>query len=114
MGPPISCWLTTPLAYDWPVEFEWDHAKDLSNQRKHGLSFAEVQGIFQGEVDVLEIFDAERSDSEDRFIAIGPIDRGLVVVVYAEPEEDVIRIIGARFATKRERTLYRSHMDRFK
>lgn len=77
MGPSIGCWLTTPLAYDRPVDFEWDHAKNLSNQRQHGLSFAEVQGLFQGEVDVLEIFDAEHSDSEDRFIAIGAIDRGL-------------------------------------
>ena len=88
-----------------------DDAKDLGNQRKHGLSFAEAQRLFESGADYLEIFDAEHSESEDRFIAIGPIDRGLVVVVYTEPEEDVIRIIGARLANKREQTLFRSHMD---
>jgi uncharacterized DUF497 family protein len=58
--------------------------------------------------------DADHSESEDRFIAIGPIDRGIVVIVYTEPEEDLIRIIGARLANKREQALYRSHVDRSK
>ncbi len=94
------------------MDFEWDHAKDLSNQQKHGLSFSEARRLFESEAEVLEMFDADHSELEDRFIAIGPIDRGLVVVVYTEPEEGVIRIIGARFANKRERALYRSRMDR--
>jgi uncharacterized DUF497 family protein len=95
------------------VEFEWDDAKDLSNQRKHGLSFAEAQRLFESGSDYLEIFDAEHSEFEDRFIAVGPIDRGLVVVVYTEREEDLIRIIGARLANKREQAFYRAHMDRY-
>lgn len=93
------------------VKFEWDDAKDLSNQQKHGLSFQEARRLFESGVDYLEIFDAEHSESEDRFIAIGAIDRRLVVVVYTEPEEGVVRIIGARLANKREQALYRSHMD---
>ena len=96
------------------MEFEWDDAKDLTNQRKQGLSFAEAQQLFESGADYLEIFDAEHSEFEDRFIAVGPIDRGLVVVVYTEREEDLIRIIGARLANKGEQTLYRSHMDRYK
>jgi uncharacterized DUF497 family protein len=91
------------------VEFEWDPAKDRSNRRKHGLSFAEARRLFESGVDYLEIFDATHSEFEDRFIAIGPLDRGIVVVVYTEPEEGRVRIIGARPATKRERDLYRSH-----
>ena len=96
------------------VRFVWDAEKNLSNQRKHGVSFAEAQRLFEAEADYLEIFDADHSESEDRFIAIGPIDRGIVVIVYTEPEEDLIRIIGARLANKREQALYRSHMDRYK
>jgi uncharacterized DUF497 family protein len=93
------------------VDFEWDEAKDRSNQKDHGLSFAEAQQLFELGDDYLEIFDAAHSESEDRFIAIGAIVRGIVVAVYTEREEDRIRIIGARFATKREQELYRSHMD---
>jgi len=93
------------------VDFEWDDEKDLGNQQKHGLSFDEARRLFESGADYLEIFDAEHSESEDRFIAIGPIDRRLVVVVYTEPEEGLVRIIGARPANRREQALYRSHMD---
>ena len=96
------------------MEFEWDDGKDLLNQRKHGVAFSEARRLFESGADYLEIFDAEHSEFEDRFIAIGPIDRGLLVVVYTEPQEDIIRIIGARLASKREQDLYRSHMDRDK
>ncbi len=96
------------------MEFEWDDAKDLTNQQKHGLSFAEAKELFESGADFLEIFDADHSENEDRFIAIGAVRRRLVVVVYTEPEEDRIRIIGARPATKRERDRYRSYMDRYR
>lgn len=96
------------------MKFEWDDAKDRSNKKKHGVSFAEVQRLFESGEDYLEIFDAEHSETEDRFIAIGPIDRGVVVVVYTEREENLIRIIGARFANKREQEMFRSHMDMHK
>lgn len=102
------------MAHTLTVDFEWDDAKDLSNRRKHGLSFAEARQLFESGADYLEIFDVEHSEMEDRFIAIGPIDRGFVVVVYTEQEEDRIRIIGARLANKREQALYRSYMDQTK
>ena len=102
------------MAHTLTVDFEWDDAKDLSNRRKHGLSFSEAQQLFESGADYLEIFDVEYSEFEDRFIAIGPIDRGLVLVVYTEHEENRIRIIGARFANKREQALYRSYMDQYK
>ena len=39
------------------------------------------------------------------------IDLGLIVVVYTEPEEGVVRIMSAREATHRERSLFRNYMD---
>jgi len=93
------------------VEFEWDDEKDFSNQQKHGLAFQEARRLFDSGVGYLEIFDADHSELEDRFIAIGPVDGRLVVVWYTEPDEGVIRIIGARRATNRERDLFRSRMD---
>jgi len=55
------------------LEFEWDEAKDLSNISKHGLSFVQAKQLFESGADYLEIFDADYSELEDRFIAIGPI-----------------------------------------
>src|SRR5262245_50505885 len=93
------------------LKFEWDPAKDRSNQRKHGVSFAEARQLFESGDRYVEIFDSEHSDAEERFIVIGAIDRGVVVVVYTEPDDDVIRIVGARFASPRERNVYRRHLD---
>ena len=46
------------------------------------------------------------SDFEDRFIAIGPMARGIILVIWTEGDDEAIRIISARFATKREQRLY--------
>jgi uncharacterized DUF497 family protein len=93
------------------VNFEWDEAKDLTNRQKHDLGFAEAAQLFESGDEHLDIFDVDHSESEDRFIAIGPIARGLIVVVYIESEEDTIRIISARKATRREQLLFREHMN---
>jgi uncharacterized protein len=93
------------------VRIAWDESKDLTNQQKHGVSFREAQEIFTSGRDYLEIFDAEHSDMEERWIAVGPIARGLVLVVWTERHEDVVRIISARWANRRERTLYLSYAE---
>ena len=98
------------MAYLDPVRFEWDPAKETVNRNKHGISFGEVTALFTGAADYLEIPDMQHDDEEDRFIAIGPIRRGIVLVVFTERFEDTIRIISARRATRAEITLYRRHL----
>ena len=89
--------------------FEWDSKKDEANRDKHGLSFDEATELFTSGTDFLEIYDGDHSGEEDRFIAIGPIHAGLVVVVYTEPQDDTIRIVSARKATKKEVELFGKH-----
>jgi uncharacterized protein len=96
------------------VTVEWDHAKNLANQRKHGVGFEEASELFRSRSDYLEIFDDEHSTVEDRFIAIGPIRRGLVLVVWTERYEEAIRIISARWATKGEQGLYESYLEKLR
>ena len=92
------------------MDFEWDTVKELANRERHDISFDEVMELFKRGVDFLEIYDAEHSGDEDRFIAIGPVQRGVVVVVYTERQEDTIRIISARLATTSETRLFRRYM----
>ncbi len=89
------------------MKFEWDEAKDQSNELKHGLNFSEAIELFTNDEEYLEIYDATHSVEEDRFLAIGEIKRGISVVVFTERDGDVIRIIGARFATKFEQEQFR-------
>jgi len=93
------------------VRIEWDDDKNLENQRKHRISFEEAAELFTSGVDYLEIFDEAHSLDEDRFLAIGPIARGIVLVVWTERDEDVIRIISARWTTSREKALLRRHLE---
>ena len=59
------------------------------------------------------MFDIFHSEIEDRYICIGIINgvAYLITVVYTE-RRDVIRIISARKATKRERKLYYDSLQR--
>ena len=65
--------------------------------------------LFTSGIEYLEIFDEVHSDEEDRFIAIGPIRRGVVVVVWTEREENELRVISARWARHREMSLFLTH-----
>jgi uncharacterized DUF497 family protein len=94
------------------VRVTWDEAKNLANQKKHGVSFQEASKLFSSRASYLEVFDDAHSDVEDRFIAIGPISRGLVLVVWVEKDEETVRIISARWATRREQRLYEEYLDR--
>ena len=99
------------MAYTYKVRYQWDPDKETRNREKRGVGFDEVRGLFEGDTDYLEIFDEEHSAVEERFISIGPIQRGIVLVVWTEPGDDVIRIISARFATRRERELFHQYME---
>ena len=93
------------------MRVEWDTAKDLANQRKHDVSFDEAAELLESGREHLELFDADHSDEEDRFISIGVVRRGVVLVVWTERDDEVIRIISARWATNREQQLYRKYME---
>jgi uncharacterized DUF497 family protein len=95
-----------------PVHFEWDPAKNTRNVRKHGISFEEAATLFTAGSGWLDLDDEAHSDDELRYRAIGPIARGIVVVVYVERDENVLRIISARFATPGERRLYAEWIEK--
>ena len=89
------------------LRFEWDPAKAVDNARKHRVTFEEAQTIFADEFGIL-LDDPDHSSDEDRFVLLGlsPRLRTLVVAhCYRRPHE-VVRIITARKATRKERDLY--------
>ncbi len=99
------------MAYTLAVKVEWDPNKDVQNQRKHGISFAEAQQLLSPDADSLEIFDRLHSEDEDRFITIGPSPKGILVVVWTERENQMARLISARLATRREQAMYHAQME---
>lgn len=86
--------------------FEWDPKKAESNEGKHGISIPEAASDFLDPV-AWTFPDPDHPIGEERFITLGrALDGELVVVAHVELEEDKIRIVSARRATKRERHDY--------
>ncbi len=90
------------------LRFEWDDLKAESNQQKHGISFDEAQTVFYDENARLR-HDSEHSINEDRYVLLGMSSSLRLLIVCHLYQEDIelIRIISARKATKRERQQYR-------
>ena len=89
------------------IKFEWHSSKATANLKKHQVSFEEAKTVFYDELAV-QFFDDEHSDDEERFLLLGMSAHSkLLIVCHCEREGgEVIRIISARKATKRESTHY--------
>ena len=86
--------------------FQWDSVKNVSNQKKHGISFEEAKTVFSDEFARL-IADPEHSEEEERFILLGEsIESNLLIVCHCIRDEESVRIISARKADKKERKTY--------
>ena len=60
--------------------FEWESKKDISNQKKHKISFDEAKTVFSDQFARL-IVDPDHSDDEDRFILLGASIHSKLLVV---------------------------------
>ena len=89
------------------MRFSWDMKKATANRQKYDVSFEEAQTVF-ADVHALRIFDPDHSDEEDRFVLLGlsSVPRLLVVCHCYRENDDLIRIISARKATRSEREAY--------
>jgi hypothetical protein len=87
--------------------FDWDAAKARENLSKHGVSFDEAQTVFSDDQALL-LDDPDHSAADERFVLLGVSAKlRVLVVVHALREQDeVIRLISARKATRKERAQY--------
>ena len=85
------------------IQFQWHPSKATANLKKHQVSFEEAQTVFYDEFAV-QFFNEAHSANEERFLMLGMSAQSkLLIVCHCEREGgDIIRIISARKATKRE------------
>ncbi len=89
------------------ISFTWDPNKNSTNILKHGISFEEAKSVFRDEYARL-MHDPDHSEDEERFLILGFSKKNNILVVchcYRENDE-VVRIITARKATKNEKKEY--------
>lgn len=96
------------LEYEYVV-FQWDERKNLSNKKKHGLSFNIAHRAFFDEHRVTEFHRVE--NGEERWKTLGLLGGEVVVFIGHLVHEDhlgreVIRIVTARKADATERGEY--------
>jgi len=89
------------------IKFEWDLPKAAANLKKHQVSFDEAKSVFYDEF-AIQFFDEDHSSDEEHFLMLGISSAAkLLIVCHCEREHgEVIRIISARKATKRESAFY--------
>ena len=87
--------------------FDWDTEKNLTNIKKHGISFKMAASSFF-DSEAIIFTDDRHSQHEDRFILIGlnKIDDLLIVCHCYRNEGNLTRIISAREANSHEKDIY--------
>lgn len=92
------------------INFEWDENKNQINKVKHGIDFEEAATIFYDD-NAIMFDDPEHSMEEDRFLILGISKyENLCIVSHCYCSDDnIIRIISARKATKNEIKTYNKY-----
>ena len=92
------------------INFEWDENKNQINIKKHGIDFEEAKSVFYDD-DALLFDDPKHSTEEERFLILGiSKHENLCIVSHCcRSNDDIIRIISARKATKKERRTYQKY-----
>ena len=91
------------------MKYEWDENKNKLNQQKHGISFEEAKEVFEDALQISKL-DHRFNHFEERWITVGATSKHKVLVVanlfFTDEGEEIIRIISARKANKKERESY--------
>jgi uncharacterized protein len=90
------------------IRFEWDPQKAAKNLRDHGVSFESAQLAWSDALSAVNIDDRE-DYGEERLTRVSMVENRFLFVCYTETadgDDEVIRIISARNATKTERGEY--------
>jgi uncharacterized DUF497 family protein len=88
------------------LSFEWGYAKAVSNLAKHAVSFEEASTVFSDRLSATIHDPLHSTEIEDRFITVGLSNRNRLLVVVHCDRDLSIRVISARQATRRERSVY--------
>jgi uncharacterized protein len=87
------------------MEIEWDPGKAAENLKKHGVRFEEAATSLLDPNAIAQ--EDARSEGEARWVLLGmSANARLLTVVYTLRDEDRIRLISARKATRKEATFY--------
>jgi uncharacterized protein len=86
------------------MKFEWDENKGRINLQKHHLDFRDAHLVFNDDAFIIE--DPHDDYDQTRYTLQGLLHQQVVIISFTVENDEVIRIISMRKATKREQTSY--------
>jgi uncharacterized protein len=85
------------------MQLVWDEAKRRANLKKHGFDFIDAEKVFSGITYTIE--DRRFDYGEQRFITLGLLRETVVAVAHTEEDQE-LRVISMRKATRNEQAIY--------
>jgi uncharacterized DUF497 family protein len=86
------------------MKIEWNPEKAAVNLRKHGIDFADAAVALEDH-NALTIEDESHAEQRFKTLALGP-GLNVLLVIHAQRDVDIIRIISARKADRAETRQY--------
>jgi uncharacterized protein len=87
------------------MDIEWDAGKAAANFKKHRVRFEEAATSLLDPLALVQ--EDDTSEGEARWVLVGmSANARLLIVVYTLRDENRIRLISARKATRKEATYY--------
>jgi len=91
--------------------FSWSNDKNRENIKKHGISFQEAIPVFLDPYLIIRYDEVHSTLEETRWKGIGVLGNDLLLaIVFSEGKENVVRLISAREASKKEKEDYRENI----
>lgn len=95
------------------MNYEWDLAKNLSNIRKHRVSFEQVKIALEDPCRLWFFDDIHSGLGEERYVVLGNADGRVLFANIVWIGEDITRIISARRASRSETEAYNENRSLF-
>ena len=86
------------------MRFQYDPAKAAANLRKHGVAFADAEGVLEDPL-AITVEDPDAA-GEPRFVTLGQGNAGELLVAVWTERDDECRLISVRRPTRKERISY--------
>lgn len=89
--------------------FEWDEGNLTKNKEKHNVDYKECEEVFSNQPFYFP--DRKHSQNEQRWLVYGVTNTGRYLTCVFTIREKLIRIISAREQNKKEKKVYKNHIN---
>ncbi len=93
------------------LEFDWDNWNRYKNETKHNVTVPEAEDAFTDERRLVYL-DVRHLGNEKRYAMLAKTTTGRLLIVICTERAQKVRVISARDASRKERSLYEETINR--